>query len=27
MGIMNGKKAVDLSSGTPRYLYFYLERV
>jgi Domain of unknown function (DUF4334)/GXWXG protein len=27
MGIMNGKKAVDVSSGTPRYLYFYLERV
>jgi len=27
MGIMNGTKAVDLSSGTPRYLYFYLERV
>ena len=27
MGIMNGKKAVDLSSGAPRYLYFYLERV
>ena len=27
MGIMNGKKAIDVSSGTPRYLYFYLERV
>jgi hypothetical protein len=27
IGIMNGKKAVDLSSGTPRHLYFYLERV
>src|SRR4051794_13235513 len=27
MGIMNGKGAVDHSSGSPRYLYFYLERV
>jgi hypothetical protein len=27
MGIMNGKGAVDLGSGSPRYLYFYLERV
>jgi len=27
MGIMNGKKAIDTTSGTPRYLYFYLERV
>ena len=26
LGIMNGK-GVDLSSGAPRYLYFYLERV
>lgn len=27
VGIMNGKAAVDLSSGTGRYLYFYLQRV
>jgi Domain of unknown function (DUF4334)/GXWXG protein len=27
MGIMNGKGAVDFSSGAGRYLYFYLERV
>lgn len=27
IGIMNGKKAVDTASGSPRYLYFYLERV
>lgn len=27
MGIMNGKGAIDTSSGSPRYLYFYLERV
>ncbi|MGD9622831.1 MAG: DUF4334 domain-containing protein [Mycolicibacterium sp.] len=27
MGIMNGKGALDTSSGAPRYLYFYLERV
>jgi len=27
IGIMNGKGAVDHSSGSPRYLYFYLERV
>lgn len=27
MGIMNGKGALDDSSGTPRHLYFYLERV
>jgi len=27
IGIMNGKKAVDTTSGSPRYLYFYLERV
>ncbi len=27
MGIMNGKGALDHSSGTPRHLYFYLERV
>jgi hypothetical protein len=24
---MNGKGALDSSSGTPRHLYFYLERV
>ncbi|ORA21770.1 DUF4334 domain-containing protein [Mycobacterium aquaticum] len=27
MGIMNGKGALDLSGGTARYLYFFLERV
>jgi hypothetical protein len=27
IGIMNGKGAVDFSSGAGRYLYFYLERV
>ncbi|MCW2515478.1 MAG: hypothetical protein JWR11_4520, partial [Mycobacterium sp.] len=27
MGIMNGKGAVDDSSGSPRHLYFYLERI
>ena len=27
MGIMNGKGAIDDSSGEPRHLYFYLERV
>ena len=27
MGIMNGKGALDTSSGAPRHLYFYLERV
>ena len=27
IGIMNGKGALDTSSGTPRHLYFYLERV
>ncbi|MEU0498161.1 DUF4334 domain-containing protein [Mycobacterium sp. NPDC006124] len=27
MGIMNGKGALDDSSGSPRHLYFYLERV
>lgn len=27
VGIMNGKGVVDVSSGAPRYLYFYLERV
>jgi hypothetical protein len=27
MGIMNGKGAVDVSSGSPRHLYFYLERI
>ncbi len=27
MGIMNGKGALDVSSGSPRHLYFYLERV
>lgn len=27
MGIMNGKGAVDFSSGDGRYLYFYLQRV
>ena len=27
LGIMNGKGALDTSSGTPRHLYFYLERV
>jgi hypothetical protein len=27
MGIMNGKGALDDSSGTPRHLYFYLERL
>jgi hypothetical protein len=27
MGIMNGKGAVDFSSGTGRLLYFFLERV
>lgn len=27
MGIMNGKGAVDTSSGAGRYLYFYLQRV
>ncbi|WP_166906974.1 DUF4334 domain-containing protein [Mycobacterium sp. DL440] len=27
MGIMNGKGAVDLTSGIGRYLYFYLQRV
>jgi hypothetical protein len=27
MGIMNGKGAVDISSGSPRHLYFYLERI
>jgi len=27
MGIMNGKGAIDVSSGSPRHLYFYLERV
>ncbi|MGE0214139.1 DUF4334 domain-containing protein [Mycolicibacterium sp.] len=26
VGIMNGKGALDTSSGTPRHLYFYLER-
>jgi hypothetical protein len=27
MGIMNGKQALDFSSGAGRHLYFYLERV
>ena len=27
MGIMNGKGALDDSAGSPRHLYFYLERV
>ena len=27
LGIMNGKGALDTTSGTPRHLYFYLERV
>jgi hypothetical protein len=27
MGIMNGKGALDDSSGSPRHLYFYLERL
>ena len=27
MGIMNGKGSLDDSSGSPRHLYFYLERV
>jgi uncharacterized protein DUF4334/GXWXG protein len=27
MGIMNGKGALDVSSGSPRHLYFYLQRV
>jgi hypothetical protein len=27
IGIMNGKSALDNTSGTPRFLYFYLERV
>ena len=27
VGIMNGKGAVDTTSGTPRHLYFYLQRV
>jgi hypothetical protein len=27
MGIMNGKGSLDLRSGAPRHLYFYLERV
>jgi hypothetical protein len=27
MGIMNGKAVVDVSTGTARYFYFYLERV
>jgi Domain of unknown function (DUF4334) len=27
LGIMNGKGALDLSSGEGRFLYFYLERV
>lgn len=27
MGIMNGKGALDVSTGSPRHLYFYLERV
>lgn len=27
MGIMNGKGAIDRTSGADRYLYFYLERV
>ncbi|MEV0673109.1 DUF4334 domain-containing protein [Mycobacterium sp. NPDC050441] len=27
MGIMNGKGAVDATSGVARYLYFYLQRV
>lgn len=27
MGIMNGKGALDVSSGSPRHLYFYLRRV
>ena len=27
LGIMNGKGALDTSSGTPRHLYSYLERV
>jgi hypothetical protein len=27
LGIMNGKGALDTSSGVPRYLYFYLRRV
>lgn len=27
MGIMNGKGAMDDSSGSPRHLYFYLERI
>ena len=26
IGLMNGKGALDTSSGTPRHLYFYLER-
>jgi Domain of unknown function (DUF4334)/GXWXG protein len=27
VGIMNGKGAIDVSSGSPRHLYFYLERL
>ena len=27
MGIMNGKGAMDTRSGSPRHLYFFLERV
>lgn len=27
VGIMNGKGSLDVSTGTPRHLYFYLERV
>lgn len=27
VGIMNGKGALDTTSGTPRHLYFYLQRV
>lgn len=27
MGIMNGKKVLDTSTGVGRYFYFYLERI
>lgn len=27
IGIMNGKESLDTSSGTPRHLYFCLERI
>ena len=27
LGVMNGKGALDTTSGTPRHLYFYLHRI